>query len=274
MEYSIPVTPRIRDLVAEGVITISVHISRDGTDVWARCVQPHPRLGVGTNESLTLDDLEEKLAKVSLRGSKAVENLTENLGKVSLKDSKLSKISAEAGETSRSQDSPGVYGFVSIKDAIAYSTNAGLNMHTNAQGVMNFLPKDSLTPADFNRPAKAIYARACSVADALGTPKLVSRITSQADVLRVNGSVNLLDWWSNATPLQRFILLTKQKVFPREGGEFKIQSKWLKALKTLQHPFRDAEAQVGQSEVELSAEDSSSDQDPTEKETGATLTGW
>jgi len=283
MDYNIHVSRRIRDLVAGGVITIGVDISRDGIDVWSRCTQPHPRLGIKTNVSLTLEEMEQKLEKVSLPSSLGKEvspespykapGLGSGFGKIAkvVAGPKVEQINDLSDAMART-----TIGFQSRDEALRYSEEHNLgSIRKKKGGLLNSLPRDSLTPADFERPTFELYARACSVAESIGTPKITSRISSKPDVLRVVAATDLFEWWSKSTPTQRFIILTKMKAFPREADGVRIHKKWLDQLQKLPHPFRDAEAQVGQPEVELSAEDISSGEiSPDENEEKGTLLAW
>lgn len=238
MEFKIPVSSRINELVSSGVITIGVHITRDGQEVYARCTQPHPRLGINSYTAMTLDDAENLLAKVETRVKKAFEV--------------RSKIEPVQAGSFRSTNE--YFGYKSIGEASDYARRN--LMFAEKDGLKNSLPKDSLSPLDFNRVPKHVFARACSVADVVGTHRLVSRINSDRVNLGQNGTATLKEWWEGATPTQRFVLLTRSKVFPKDrDGSTRIHKNWLDTLELLPCPFRDAEAQVGQPEEGPSAEE-------------------
>jgi len=129
MDITIQVSRRIRELVSNGVITIGVHITRDGKDIWARSVLPHPRLGVGTSQSYTLEEIEERLAKVSTVPFKKDEFPPHP-----------NKIFVEAAE--------GMYGFKDIEDSIDYARKNLRQVRKG--GAWNKLPLDSITPADLD----------------------------------------------------------------------------------------------------------------------------
>jgi len=255
-EYRVPVTARIRELVEGGVITIGVHIARDGIETYARCTQPHPRLGITCHESMTLEDAEKRLAKVS-SGTSAY---------------KGKGVLFEKADTSSIQTSH--HGFKSVHDASLAGKAPSATTYWN-KGLKNFLPGDSLHPEDFNKSSKVLYSRACAVAEKLGSAKLVSRIATKPDVYRISGATSLHEWWYKATPQQRFALLTRRQCFPtREGGGVWVHGKWLSCLQQLQCPFQDAEAQVGQPQGAASAEEeypSSSDDDLAETLEGVSI---
>jgi hypothetical protein len=237
MEFSF--SQRILDLVTSGVITIGIHITQDGNDIWARAVQPHPRLGITTQTSYVPEDLADLLSKIT-----------------TTRPTKMAFGSEPSYPVDNSVKGPGRVHFDSIDKAILYSKKNQLTKHFNG-GVWNLLPEDSIVPLDMDRSNLACYARFCAVADKLGTAKLVSRISTNRQNLYVRGSTDLQEWWTNATPLQRVILLGKKKHFSRdESGEIRIHGRWLDLIQELPHPFREAGTQVDQHEEEYSSEES------------------
>lgn len=257
MDFTIPCSRRIKELVANGVITIDVHITRDGTDVWARSTQPHPKLGVQTCTSHTLEGIERLLAKVVVKSLQVPE------GALAVSTDQVESAKASAigvGTTARPPEMgegqiPDL-GFKTIDQALAYVVDKKLDRSKNSAGVLGFLPQDSLTPTDLDRPAKHLYARICSVVEKLSTKKLLSRIASQSDILSVQGASTLSEWWSKSTGVQKATLLTKSKHFHRDGsGNIRFHGYWLDKLDSTPHPFRNAEAQVVQHEEESSAEE-------------------
>jgi hypothetical protein len=235
-DIKIPVTARVRELVEGGVITIGAHITSDGIETYARCTQPHPRLGITTHESMTLADAEERLAKVSTPASKFK-------GKVAEREDTPLPLNAS------------LHGFSSVADAALKGKRLRKVGYFKA-GSKNFLPEDSLHPHDFTRSASDLYACACAIAEKLGTAKLTSRISSKPEVYRINSATSLREWWYASTPQQRFALLTRKQVYPhrKEGGVL-VNGKWLDRLQELQCPFQDAEAQVGPPQGVASAEE-------------------
>jgi hypothetical protein len=233
MEFNIPITRRIKELVAGGVITIGAHITRDGQDVWARFTRSYYGLGIRTHISYTLNDAEELSKKISLMQQKFE-------GSVELPFSlKNSSLTAD---------------FKSVEDAIKYSESNNLNL-IQVGSIRNMLPHDSLHPKDFTRGTNDLYARACSVASKITSPKLVSRINTQREILGVSSASNLAEWWSHATPIQRLRLLARTKNFWKEGDDQRLTKTQHDAMESLQCPFQDAETQMGRQEEELSAKE-------------------
>jgi hypothetical protein len=255
MDVAIQTTRRIRELVSNGVITIGVHITRDGKDIWARSVQPHPRLGITTSTSYTLEEIEEKLAKVSTVPFKKDE--------MPPHPNKIFVVAAVA-----------FHGFNSVEDAITYGRKHLREVKKG--GVRNKLPLDSLTVHDLDLSQKELFARTAVIGAHLTTAKIVARITSQRETLSVSGAHNLEEWWQNATAVQKLMVVMRSKHLPKlEGAKVRIHGYWLDKLETMAFPFRDAEAQVGQEEEEFSAEegDSSAGELP-EDATDVALEGW
>jgi hypothetical protein len=241
----IHMSSRVKSLLESGVITIGAHITRDGIDCWARSVRPHPRAGVQTHTSYTLDEIEMLLKEVALPKS----------------PQEISPRAEPPYTGSQSLELLNI-GFRTLGEAESFHDAAKLNV-TTRNGVRNQLPADSLTPSDFNRGAKVLFARAYAVAKKITNPKLVSHIASQRDKMMVNGSSDLFEWWSKATPVQKIKLLSKARHFPRSGEETLLARSWLTQIESLPPPFRSAEAQMGKSEEGPSAEENvfSSDDD-------------
>jgi hypothetical protein len=258
MDVNIPTTRRIRELIANGVITLGVHIARDGTDIWARAVQPHPRLGIQAHTSYTLEEIEQKLERVSTQSFKK-----------ELLPGSLRKFEENVGI--------GSLGYNSLEEATLHGYGKSLS-ETKRAGVTNKLPLDSLTPVDLDRSRKEIFARTCSVIDHLSTAKILSRISSQPDRLAVKGAHDLREWWDDSSPTQKLMLMMRSKHLPERGdGSYRIHGYWLDKLEHLPCPFREAEAQVGQKEGETSAKEeqaSSSDENPASNTQGVSLTRW
>jgi hypothetical protein len=249
MDFAIPASRRIADLVSSGVITIGAHITRDGINVWARCVEPHPRLGLRTHESYTLEEIESHLSKVRADPP--------NIDKLNVIQSRERKSVTLAA-----------LGFKDLSDAVRFAKTSGIE-YIERGGVTNKLPLDSLTSDDLLRSKKEVFARIASIIDHLGTPKCVARITTQRDTLTVDGATTLEEWWGKSTPLQKLNLVMRSKhLLKRGGGANAIDMFWLHKLEDLPCPFRNAEAQVGQKEEGHSAEEeiNSSADTPTSAE--------
>lgn len=261
MDISIPCSRRIKELIANGVITVGVHIARDGTDVWARSTQSHPRLGVQACTSYTLEDIEHLLAKVSVQPLRVPEGAIAYSEAIS-ESAKAAAIGASSSSRSKDLSGPTAarnIGFNSIDQAINYVVVKQLDRRVNEKGVVGYLAKDSLTPADLDRPAKHLYARTCAIVEKLTVKKILSRIASQPVILSVKGAATLAEWWSKSTSTQKACLLTRSSLFQKDGsGQVRLHGYWLDKLDSLPCPFRDAEAQVVQHEEGPSAEEKDS----------------
>lgn len=254
MDITIQTSRRIKELVANGVITIGAHITREGNDIWARVVQPHPRLGIMTHTSYTLEEIEAKLEKYSLPSFTSKVTPTHCPNNVKAADE--------------------LYGFKDSSDAASFARK---NLREVKKGsIRNKLPLDSLVPTDFDMNGRDLFARTCLISEHITTSKIVARITTQRDRLTVARSSNLEEWWRNATYLQKIILLTRSKHLPKQAdGQVRIHGYWLDKFESLPCPFRDAETQMGQEEEGFSAEEGdSSDEDLPSSTAGVVLQGW
>jgi hypothetical protein len=258
MDITIQTSRRIRELISNGVITVGVHITRDGNEIWARAVQPHPRLGITTHQSYTLDEIESSLAKVKTDLPARTDIFSPDLHPA--------RVLARAGE--------GYYGFADVAAAISYARDHLRDIKRGS--LRNKLPLDSLCKDDLEMKPKDLFARTALVGHHLTTAKLVARIASQRDKLSVKGASTLNEWWSDATAVQRLMLVMRSKHLPKqEDGLVRLHGHWLDKLSTMAFPFRDAEAAVGQEEDEVSAEEGDSSADDLATETqGISLSGW
>lgn len=245
--YHIPSSPRIKELVSANVITIGVHITGDGQDVWARSTQPHPRLGVTTHDSYTLDEIEALLMKVVVK-SRPTQDV---------------KPSDSAGDVSLQMKQMAL-GIGSFDEAARLGEKIRQVVHRD--GVKNLLPGDSLSVHDFDFPPADLYSRTCYIVQKVGTPIFVSRISSSPAVLGIKGAANLGEWWEGATPHQRFTILTRGKRFPN-GEWLHPRLSWLNSLEMMPCPFRDPETQVGKEEGLSGEEDSQESSSPGAKTT-------
>jgi hypothetical protein len=272
MDIVIPCSKRIRDLISNGVITVSVHIARDGHEVWARCTQPHPRLGLRTSTSYQLEEIEELLVKVPTKSVSFIETSDSSPHKESKRKSSI-KVSPETILQRNDSgalksfgkrpivipdgNTPKDLGFKDRNEALKFCGLRNLGVVVK-NGVTNVLAAESLTPEDFNRPARELYARTCAITERVPASKFVSRIASSPS-LTVKGSQSLADWWNMSEAPQKFILMTRSKLFPRNAkGEVHMSGSWLSKIHSLPCPFRDAETQMGQPEGGVSAEEEES----------------
>jgi len=184
---------RAKDLVSGGVISVDVHFAMTGIDVWARCIQPHPRLGVYPHESYRVEEILKLLTKIEVPSANAPEK---------------SHPGRSAIPVGTWPSSPPRY-FNSIKQGIQYvNTEGGAKVKRGS--VENALPSDSLTFDDFERGSQMMTARCMAVADKIGEPRIVSRIATDLR-LKIKGVSDLTSWWGEATSDQKFLLLTLNK---------------------------------------------------------------
>jgi hypothetical protein len=216
--------PRCLELLEAGVITIGVHATLDGTDVWARCTQPHPRLGVDTATSYTCEDIVDLLQKVAVNKVKRNTN-TDIRPKASfVMDSKSPETLAEAKQYDRDH-------------------NVGSVM---LNGVNNILPSDSLSMKDFINKPEAVQARAFLVAEKIGLAKMRSRIASDLR-MQVPGARDLNDWWQKANNNQRLTLLSTSS---KLGAKVRPTEYISAVLGGLRCPFLDSENTLAKEESE------------------------
>jgi len=226
----IPLSNRVRDLISSGIITVGVNISQDGTDIWAYATKSLPRLGVKTNISMTLDEVE-------------------NLFKKDILNRPLEARIAPGPPQVIGEGSNALH-FKNIDEAIAYSYSNRLDQVKKVgSGIVNFLAKDSLTQADIERSPKDLFARSCTVASYLGTPKLVSKISSQRDQFHIDGISNLGEWWTHSTAPQKLALLSKSKSLGRNPEGFvNVTVDVRRKVQEMPCPFREAGTQVHKEE--------------------------
>jgi len=205
------ITPRLERLLSENVISIGAHITGEGQNVWVCTLQPHPRLGVKTSDIMTVDEAEERLAKLD---RPTVATIDIGLGGVSLRR----ETPPETDRWTRS------------------SAAAAAPKTITRGGVVNSLPIDSLCQGDFGLSMFEFQARARVVAERLGHAKLVSRIRAAPTTMGIVGTTTLGEWWDRAHPSQRFQLLTTRK----KSGEFKDIPNGGSKMAALQRPFLDS----------------------------------
>lgn len=245
MGFATLIPKNIRDLVDDGTITVHIDVSRNGEDVWCRSVQPHPGLGILTNQSMTFDEVLATLGTGSrYKGKTTFPLINPALQKVS----QMSEASARQVVSS-------------LEDAQNRAALRNL-MVLNRGGVANALPSDSLTWWDIGREDYDDFvARAFLVASKLGNQKLRARIETSAE-LRIDGCGGLEKWWFLASPGQRWSLLTtssKRGNTPKTCLEG-LKSSYKNRLALLPCPFRGSENLQTQKEDKASPEESDSDE--------------
>jgi len=128
-----------------------------------------------------------------------------------------------------------------LAEAHDYSKRFGLDQ-INRNGVKNILPRDSITVYEFTRPAPLFIARLMLVAEAIGEPKAVSRITTDLS-LRVSGCTTLEEWWTNSTSAMKWKLMTTRKV-SGEATLGKPKPEDLRRLDQCESPFKETRFEV------------------------------
>jgi hypothetical protein len=111
-------------------------------------------------------------------------------------------------------------------------------------GVKNQLPTGTLCFHDRMLSQQDFMYRAAFIADRIGQAKLVSRIATDLDRLKVTGASTLVEWWDRASSYQRWVLLTTRGKVGRapEGFSYEnIPGDLSRALHGMTNaPFRDA----------------------------------
>lgn len=82
------------------------------------------------------------------------------------------------------------------------------------QGVLNFLPRSSLTERDFKRPIDNLVARAWLVARERGEARMFGTIGNQ---MKSYGCNSLKEWWAASRPIDKVILLSDRKYLDADG---------------------------------------------------------
>jgi hypothetical protein len=133
-------------------------------------------------------------------------------------------------------------------------------------GVWNTLASDSLSFIDLARKnPKELQARAFLVAEKIGTPKLISKIRGDrfyhlGDELAEQ--VTMFEYWSRATPLQRWCVLTtrSKRAFMGDHVDTLTDSQEEK-IRSLDCPFRDSQEIVFTKTDSIEEEDGFTDLD-------------
>jgi len=173
--------------VRAGVITVDFHVTADGIDSWARCTQPHPRLGVTTSQSMTFDEVPILLSKVKVPSD---------------------KVPTTPPRSPLSQRAPqGRLPVPSTRSEARDLVRSNRLDQWNRGGIKNQLPVDSLHISDLALDDFRLGVRLAYVATGLDSARLVHRITSDVS-LRVPGATDLKQWWRSASSDQIWKLLT------------------------------------------------------------------
>lgn len=192
------VDPRVLSLVANGVVTLHLTVSKDGYELLCAPNQPHPKLGVYPHQKYKGDQIVRVLAKTLPQSERA--NLPGS-----------SKNPAEIGVSPLPGGLPPVRrGPMNYYDAAKlvqrYSTYVN-----SATGVQEILSPSHMTnkhfeACDYN--LEVCQAWATYVAAKKTPTKAVAQIRSSRD-LRIPGCDDLVSWWQESGPSSRFALLGK-----------------------------------------------------------------
>jgi len=112
--------------------------------------------------------------------------------------------------------------------------------HIKRNGVMNILPRDSITRWEFSRPDPLLVARILLVAKEIGEAKAVSRIAADLS-MRIDGCNTLQQWWSSSSAYQRWRLISTKKTSgeQKEGPPDNVVR-----LLNVDCPFKDTHIEV------------------------------
>jgi hypothetical protein len=231
---SFKLTPRIAELLASGVISVTCDAFSSGKEVYGRVLQPHPRLGVYPHQSYPLDELEPLLEKVKVR-----EEVNKSYGGEPSSSPKVTP--TKKGQSIRVQtlDDPEI-GKVPVALTVG--------------GVTNALCRDSLSWKDLHHLSDdQLNRRLLSIGKAIGADKAVSKI--EAGAYTPLKSNSLYKWWVAASNEDRFRLITNSKKVGIDPG--RERSQLLSRLGVGQYPFRgtDRSFQKGKEEEEEEEEE-------------------
>lgn len=243
MDPKISFGAELDGLVARGVLTASVHVSRDGIDCWFRPTQSHPRLGVRTNESLSADDA----TRIFGSRSKFAGNTSEKTVWAPRQKSLGSELLPMPFRPTAPSPEPNPDIVVTtFSQALQRSKLKNLSVVIR-NGVGNLLPKDSLSWWDLGREDFDDFAaRAFLVAKQIGEAKAAAKISSQATTMRVVGAGDLHEWWFKATSDQKWNLLSSAKKrgeTPNSCTEG-LKTSYTRRFEVLPCPFRNSPLNV------------------------------
>jgi len=217
--------------VRAGVITVDFHVTADGIDSWARCTQPHPRLGITTSQSMTFDEVPILLSKVRVQSD---------------------KVPTTPPRSPLSQRAP--QGRLPVPSTRSEAIDLIRSNHLdkwNRGGVQNQLPVDSLHISDLALDDFSLGVRLAYVATGQDSAKLVHRITSDTS-LRVPQATNLKEWWQKASGDQIWRLLTvnRKSGWALESTIFKKRKVPYERLCRFRCPFLNPSTPMDIEEVE------------------------
>jgi len=228
---NISVDPLALRSVNSGLIE-SLHVRIDKSGYKTMMVPGKSLLGTGPFHSFKKYDLDLALTYIkTMGGSESMPEPTPPSSPV-----------MEKGKKKVSFSSPS-------KEEVKIPTNATeaqiiserfMTRHIKRNGVMNILPRDSVTRWEFERPDPLLVARILLVAREIGEAKAVSRIAADLS-MRIDGCNTLEDWWSSSSAYQRWKILTTRKVSgeQKEGPPSNVVR-----LLRVECPFKDTHIEV------------------------------
>jgi len=237
----VKVPDRIFKFVLHGTITVRVDFTRNREMTGVRFIEPCVGLNIDNSVYYTIEAAESLLEKVE-------------------RQLPLIKTALDVSDKIRRAQ-----GLGPVEPAAIRGRSAELTVVTR-QGLKNRLPDNSLTPDDFEKSVPDLFARACAVAEKLGTSKIVSRITSQPEKLHVDGCSDLSEWWDKSLPSQKVMLLSQSKSFKKKEGFVLVKNDWLGKISQVPCPFQDPKTQVDRPEAESVGEEGNSSTEDSEEE--------
>lgn len=224
-EVSTKITPRIAELLAGGVITITTSWFSSGAETYGRVTQPHPRLGVFPHDSYKLEELEVVLEQIRVPSVYAA---PVDSGPVTPRSTPTKKGQA-------------------VKIVFSNDPDIGkVPVQIGIHGVVNSLPKESLCWKDLiYLNDDQLYRRLRAIGKEMGADKAVAKLTS-GSALNTTPAPTLFKWWSKASGLQRFLLVSNAKRVGKVNEEEK--DSLLARLTAGNYPFRGVDRSIEEEE--------------------------
>jgi hypothetical protein len=220
----VDITHRMAELLKSGRITIHADFYGSGDTVYARVVQPHPRLGLYPHETWKLDELQIQMEKVAI----------------------ASEISASPFDGPSSERSPARKG-TSVQVETRHDPDIGkVPTSITVNRVRNALPKSSLTFKDLAYLTDdQLNRRVQAIGKDYGPDKAVSKIESQGTGPK---APTLQKWWAKASPEKRFWLISTSKLAGKKPQSHEEYGRLLDRLGVGQYPFRGTDRDMEKSQ--------------------------
>jgi len=228
---NIPVDPIALQCVNSGLIE-SLHVRIDKTGSSMMMVPAKPLIGIGPFHSFKKYDLDLALTFIrTMDGVKSELEPTPPSSPVTEKGKKkvsfLPPPKVEVGIPT------------TVEEAQKISERFAVR-HIKRNGVMNILPRDSITRWEFSRPDPLLVSRIILVAKEVGEAKAVSRIAADLS-MRIDGCNTLEEWWSSSSAYQRWKILSTRKV---SGEQKEGPPENVVRLLKVECPFKDTHIEV------------------------------